>query len=145
VVIYLDTSAFLKLYVIEDQSQLVDQLVRSQSDPLPVWDLLRAEMINALRLKVFWKELEEGEASRLAATFDDRIRRGQYWVPQIGRSELMADFARLSHHTPEIGTRTMDILHVACALQLEPERFVTFDKRQRSLALLAGLRVVPEA
>lgn len=33
---------------------------------------------------------------------------------------------------------TMDILHVAFAIQLRPEVFVSFDKRQRKLALELG-------
>jgi hypothetical protein len=38
----------------------------------------------------------------------------------------------------------MDIFHVARALQLVPERFVSFDQRQRALASAAGLAVLPE-
>ena len=38
-VIYLDTSALLKLYIHEDHSEAVQEWVVSQDDPLPVWDL----------------------------------------------------------------------------------------------------------
>jgi predicted nucleic acid-binding protein len=64
-VIYLDTSAFLKLYVREAGSDLVQNLVTSQKDPLPVWEFQQVEMINALRLKVFWKEINADDATRL--------------------------------------------------------------------------------
>jgi hypothetical protein len=37
----------------------------------------------------------------------------------------------------------MDILHVACALQLAPTFFITFDERQRELALHARLTILP--
>ncbi|MFP4377328.1 MAG: type II toxin-antitoxin system VapC family toxin [Spirochaetales bacterium] len=141
--IYLDTSAFLKLYILEDGSEIVDGVVRDQSDPLPVWDLLRAELTNALRLKEFWGELSHGEADRLLASFNDRLRRGQYWAPELDQVALLAEFTKLSSHTVEIGCRTMDIFHVACALQLAPDHFVSFDKRQRLLAELAGLQVFP--
>jgi predicted nucleic acid-binding protein len=139
--VYLDTSALLKLYVRESGSEAVQRLIESQEAPLPIWEIQEMELINALRLKVFWKEIEAGEAKRQMEFFDARKRRGLYYTPEVGRSELMAVFRELSAKTPELGCRTMDILHVAFALQLEPEVFVSFDMRQRKLALETGLNV----
>lgn len=143
--IYLDTSAFLKLYVRESGSGTVQEFVRAQFDPLPLWDILRAEITNALRLKVFWGDLEAEEADGLLGLFDERLRRGQYFVADLDRDRLMTAFMKLAEHTPETGCRTMDIFHVAFALQLEPDHFLTFDSRQRKLALLAGLSIVPDS
>lgn len=139
--IYLDTSAFLKLYVREADSGLVQDLVTSQKEPLPVWEFQQVEMINALHLKVFWKEISADDASRLLALFEQRIRRGQYYCPRIDRAELMLTFRSLAKWTPETGCRTMDILHVACAMQISPEVFVSFDERQLTLARKARLKV----
>lgn len=139
--IYLDTSAFLKLYVREADSDLVQELVTRQKDPLPVWEFQQVEMINALHLKVFWKEISTDDASRLLALFDQRMRRGQYYCPRIDRAELMLTFRSLAKLTPETGCRTMDILHVACAMQISPERFISFDQRQQTLARKAKLNV----
>ncbi len=139
---YLDTSAFLKLYIREAGSEAVQDLVAGQSDPLPAWEILEMELRNAFRLKVFWKELEDAEADRLTSLFERRKTRGLYFVPEINRAALMADFRELSVSTAELGCRTLDILHVACARQLEPESFVSFDGRQRSLATVAGLSVL---
>jgi predicted nucleic acid-binding protein len=36
--------------------------------------------------------------------------------------------------------RTLDSLHVACALELKADRFWTFDERQAKLARARGLR-----
>ena len=143
-VIYLDTSAFLKLYIRERGSELVQAAVTSQEDPLPVWDLLQAEMVNSLHLKVFWGELAAAGAERLVGLFQERLDRGQYFVPDVDRPRLFARFRELAKRTPEFGCRTMDIVHVACALVLEPEMFISFDKRQRALAKAVKLRVVPE-
>jgi len=46
-------------------------------------------------------------------------------------------------HTITDGHRSLDILHVATALQLEAEVFLTFDERQRKLAHAEGLKVKP--
>jgi predicted nucleic acid-binding protein len=45
-------------------------------------------------------------------------------------------------HTSTLGCRTLDVLHVATALELGLHAFITFDRRQRELALATGLRVV---
>jgi predicted nucleic acid-binding protein len=53
--------------------------------------------------------------------------------------ELCADLAR--RYGPKYGTRTLDSLHVACALELKAKRFWTFDERQSKLAKAAGLKL----
>ena len=56
-----------------------------------------------------------------------------------GAFELCADLAR--RYGPKLGTRTLDSLHVACALELKAERFWTFDERQAKLAKAEGLKI----
>lgn len=137
--IYLDTSAFLKLYIREPGSREVQDLVVAQDCPLPVWDLLEAEFTNALRLKAFWQEITPAQADAQIARFQQRKQQGFYHVPELDRSSLMAAFRRLGTETPRLGCRTLDILHVACATLLAPVAFLTFDARQRTLARHAGL------
>jgi predicted nucleic acid-binding protein len=56
--------------------------------------------------------------------------------------EVLLEAERLSAgHSETIGTRSLDILHVASALVLGAEQFATFDTRQGTLARAAGLRV----
>lgn len=141
--IYLDTSAFIKLYFLEQGSEFVQSCVVDQDEPLPVWELLRAEFMNACRLKVFWKDISEPDADRLIASFDDRLKRGQYFVPEIDRSELMEQFRSMSIRTARLGCRTLDILHVACASQLKVDSFVSYDERQRALAKEYGMHILP--
>jgi predicted nucleic acid-binding protein len=45
-------------------------------------------------------------------------------------------------HTPKLGTRSLDVLHVACALELKLRHFLTFDTLQQQLAKAEGLRPV---
>jgi predicted nucleic acid-binding protein len=53
------------------------------------------------------------------------------------------DFAEtlVRRHAATLGTRTLDILHVAAALVAGVRDFVTGDRRQASLAEAAGLKV----
>ncbi len=139
--LYLDTSALLKLYIREPGSEAVQAQVASQDRPLPIWEIQEAELINALRLKAFWKDITPPQAEAQIALFQERRQRGLYTFPELHRSALMDTFRRLSAETPRLGCRTMDILHVACAVQLGATDFLTFDQRQRTLAIHAGLRV----
>ncbi len=139
--IYLDTSALVKLYLLEAGSNAVQELIAAQHDPLPVWELQEMELTNALRLKVFWGEISETDAEHQLALFEQRKQKGHYYFPDLDRAALFTTFQRLSAHTVRLGCRTLDIMHVACACQLAPDLFVSFDDRQRQLAELAGLRV----
>jgi len=141
-VIYLDTSALVKLYVLEDGSAFTQSTLSAQEDPLPVWELQEAELANALHLKVFRGEWTGEQAARQMDHFQDRRGRGIYCFPEIDRVEMMRAFHRLSRETPRTGCRTMDIFHVACALQIPSCRFLTFDRRQSNLARWAGLDVI---
>ncbi len=143
--LYLDTSALLKLYILETGSEAVQAQVAAQDHPLPVWELQEAELVNALRLKAFWREITVEQAETQIAHFGERKRRGLYYFPELDRSDLMDTFRHLSAETPRLGCRTMDILHVACAVQITASGFLTFDQRQRTLALHAGLKVVDPA
>jgi predicted nucleic acid-binding protein len=52
--------------------------------------------------------------------------------------DLCAELARV--HCPRLGVRTIDSLHVACALELKAEKFWTYDNRQTNLAKALGLK-----
>ena len=102
--------------------------------------LIFAEFCHAVAKQVFY-----GKISRTAAdaVLEDlkRDRADHVWfeaaMPE-NAFELCADLAR--RHGPDLGMRTLDTLHVACALELKAERFWTFDERQAKLAKEAGLR-----
>jgi hypothetical protein len=55
---------------------------------------------------------------------------------------LWQEAERISRaHTPAIGVRTLDLLHVAAARVLKATRFCTFDTRQHALVRAAGLQI----
>jgi predicted nucleic acid-binding protein len=143
--LYLDTSALLKLYIREQGSELVQSRVASQDHPLPIWEIQKAELVNALRLKVFWNEITIDQVETQIALFENRLKRGLYVFPEIDRNSLMKCVYRLGAETPRLGCRTMDIFHVACALEIDASEFMSFDQRQNALATHAGLKLSPLA
>ena len=139
--IYLDTSAFVKLYIREAHSEAVNAIVISQDEPLPVWFLHTLEMRNAFNLKLFRDELTQANVDSLAKLFHDRLQAGIYAVPRLDFGDLAATAIQFTSHTRHLGCRSLDILHVAAATRLGARRFVTFDARQRQLAEKVGLKV----
>lgn len=139
--IYLDTSAFIKLYLREPGSEQVHGLVVAQAEPLPVWYLLELELINALRFKVFLHEMSDENADVLIALYYERKSGGQYFVPSLDPIALHELSLQMTARTPATGCRALDILHVAAARVCDAGLFVTADRRQADLAELEG-RVV---
>ncbi len=143
--IYLDTSAFIKLYLREKGSAEVHAIVVSQSDPLPVWSFMELELRNAVMFKVFLGEMGPEDAERIVSLYLERKRAGQYFTPRLDPAALHELSIQMTARTPKIGCRALDILHVAAARLCDASLFVTADKRQAALAELEGrsVRLVP--
>jgi predicted nucleic acid-binding protein len=136
---YADTSFLASLYLRDGHSHAADQMLPSLTDCF-LTPLHRAEWFHAIAQHVFRGTLAEIEAGELHRLFQHDIKTGPWRevpVPEHAY-ELCADLAR--RHGAKLGTRTLDTLHVACALELKAERFWTFDERQAKLAKAAGLK-----
>jgi predicted nucleic acid-binding protein len=143
--IYLDTSAFIKLYLLEDGSAEVHSLVVAQQEPLPVWHLMELELVNALRFKVFLAEMKPADVERIISLYHERKRNGQYFVPFIDPIALHELSLEMTEETPTLGCRALDILHVAAARLCDATLFITADTRQAALVKAGGreVRLVP--
>jgi len=142
--IYADTSVLFSLYVTDANSPRADAWRQANPVPLELTDLHRLELRNALGLAVFqqrltpaeslaaWQEIEHDLASGLL------VAKPVFWEKLLQAAERLAE-----QHTPVIGSRSLDILHVAAALVLGATDFCTLDTRQGKLAQLAGLHVQP--
>ncbi|PYV70582.1 MAG: hypothetical protein DMG97_18935, partial [Acidobacteria bacterium] len=95
---------------------------------------------HALRQHVFRGQLSLSESQRMHARMEDHQRTGRWIVLPMPEHafDLCADLAR--RYGPKLGVRTLDSLHVACALELKAEHFWTFDERQAKLARAEGLK-----
>jgi predicted nucleic acid-binding protein len=107
-----------------------------------VWftPLHSAECSHAIAKQVFYRKISQAEADAVLQTLK-RDRADGLWLetPMPENAfELSADLAR--RHGPKLGMRTLDTLHVACAMELKVERFWTFDERQAKLAKAQGMK-----
>lgn len=139
---YADTGFLCSLHAPDAHTARVLQRMERQSTPLPFTGLHRLEFRTALRLRVFRREItpEQRELALRALLSDLAAGVCQHADPAW--PEVLAEAERLSAtHTEVVGTRSLDILHVASALVLGIPEFLTFDTRQGVLAAAAGLRV----
>ena len=68
---------------------------------------------------------------------------GAFFRAQIAWATVFERALRLSAaHSRQLGTRTLDLLHVAVACSLDDKEFITSDQRQSDLAEREGLKVV---
>jgi predicted nucleic acid-binding protein len=107
-----------------------------------VWltPLHRTEWTHAVEQHVFRGYMSPGEARQVYLNFELDSGRGLWRdIPFPDTAFKFAiDLAR--KYVAHVGTRTLDTMHVACALELKAERFWTFDERQKKLAKAAGLK-----
>ncbi len=135
---YADTSFLVSLYIADSNSAAAVSEMAREETPVLVTPLSELELENAIQLRVFRKQISATERRPRAAFLDD-VEAGVLTIKPM--TEMMYIEARrlASRWTPRLGTRTLDILHVAAAIVLGAETFHTFDARQKKLAKAAGL------
>jgi len=142
--LYADTSLLISYYINDSNSVSAQAILHRATDPLPFTGLHRLEMRNALALGVFRRILTSAQVSTAWSDVERDLRSGRLvpqpvnWIPVF---RAAAQWAAL--HSPRIGCRSLDVLHVSLAKQLNAKEFFTFDERQKSLALVLVLAVKP--
>jgi predicted nucleic acid-binding protein len=136
--IYADSSLLVSSYVDDVHSSEADRRMNSVPS---VWitPLNRSEIAHAIHQCVFRGKLFLPDARRVWIDFERDCTQG-VWIPVNFPErtwETSIDLAR--RHGATLGVRTLDSLHVACALELKAEKFWTFDERQARLAETVGL------
>lgn len=96
-------------------------------------------MRNSIRQRIYREH--RSDAERIFDEIDADLREGFLARTPINRTEVSRLADGLSEKQP--GQRTLDLLHVASAVTLKAEVFLSFDGRQAALAKTAGLRVKP--
>lgn len=140
---YADPSALLKLYLHEPQSRAMATWRSKLTGPLAVTPHGRVEMTNGLALAMHRGFLSDVVYKAATDALDEDFEQGRYAPADLLWRAVLKRAGDLSRqHTPKLGTRSLDVLHVASALELGLKRFVTFDDRQGKLAALTGLKLV---
>jgi predicted nucleic acid-binding protein len=138
-IIYADTSFFASLYIPGTHSPSALAAVRPLRAPLLITSLGELEFANALALRVFREELSSSESASVFAHFRKDILDAVFRVSPVPQAAFERAIRLSQKHSSRIGTRTLDVLHVAAALALRARSFYTFDHSQAELARAANL------
>lgn len=112
----------------------------------PVWisQLGELEVRNTFQLAVFRGEIDTASALHKKQLFAEDLAKGIFLIHAIPATHLYPKAIELAErHSATLGTRSLDLMHVAAALILKADLFLSFDERQRKAAKLEGLRVNP--
>ena len=149
---YADTSFLVKLVTDEPGSEAaMAEFRRLDFPPLFFLPLHALEVTNAIRHRAFHlrRTTESGQRAGIARERDAALTRIARWLKRGWLIEVSSDCddalsraQKLSaNHTERLGCRGFDLLHVALALELECETFLTSDRIQAALARAEGLDV----
>ena len=152
---YADTSFLVKLLTQEPGTvEAVSDYRRLGRPPVFFLPLHSLEVANAIRQRAFHQRHAMPPSDRLAIRRERDAALGliQRYVSQRAFIEISHDMdaaiesaRRLSEkHTERLSCRGFDLLHVALALELECDTFLTSDRIQGALARAEGLDVEVE-
>lgn len=141
---YAETGFIVSLYKEETTSAKAISAINEVGIPVLLSELSLLEFRNAMNLAVFRKEITRNTADRIWQHFKDDVAQGIFCNIPVPASKLYSESNELSDkYTDSLGTRSLDLMHVAFALLLGAEIFLSFDIRQRSAAETEGLKVLP--
>lgn len=139
--LYCDTSALLKLYVPEPDSDRFNAIVVGRDDVL-VSDLAVTEIVSALARRLRQGAIARKAVDRVQQAILERLDEGAYH-----RVELTREVHRRAEHLlvnlTAVPLRAADALHLALAASARAASLASFDLRLLAAARAVGLAVHP--
>lgn len=142
-----DTSALLKLYVRERDSDRFHDLIQSLPEKTVISQFTLAEMHRALWAKVFARAVPANFAQKASRELRADVEIALLDIVPFGQT-VQEEFDRIIpicyRATPPVPIRTLDGLILSSALIARTGRLVSTDSRMRAAGALLGLQVLPE-
>lgn len=143
-VAFADTGFIASLYLEESTSKAADAALGTKRVSLPLTRLAALELRNAFNRAVHRQRMTAAQRDALWQDVEADIASGFLVLTPLAADELHLKARQLSdRYTPTLGTRSLDLLHVAAALMLQAKVFFSFDDRQRKAAASECLKVKP--
>jgi predicted nucleic acid-binding protein len=138
--LYIDSSALVKLYLPEAESDRLDAYLRGRRD-LMISELCITEVIWAAARRKREGDLDSKQANKLRDALLADAGSGCFRRLDI-TPEIHRDAERMLLSSNSLALRTLDALHIALALSAEAQLVITFDQRMADAAALYGLERV---
>jgi len=140
---YADTSFLASLYGTDANSKQAAHQIESLHPTFVVTPFGELELITAFEARAFRKLLSAFEVDASMRAFRADLAMGVLSRRPVPESAFARAIVLSKLYARILGSRTLDILQVAIALELDAELFFTFDHDQALLAKRAGLAVRP--
>ena len=141
---YPDSSFVVSLVSADAHSAEACAFMTRSGAPLLFTPLHRIEARNALRNAAARGALSDQEVRAAIQRLEDDLKDGFLVHQPLDWGNVLRRADSLSEkHAAIDGQRTIDLLHVAAALECKARIFLSFDQRQRKLAKAVGLKVKP--
>jgi predicted nucleic acid-binding protein len=141
---YADSSFLVSLLRVDSNHEAAMRYMAQCGETLAFNPLHRVELHNALRNAQAFGQITENERRLAFRRIEQDLQAGLLIYTRVswtGVFQLADDLS--DKHSGKEGQRTIDLLHVALALECGAKTFLSFDRRQRSLAKAANLIVKP--
>jgi predicted nucleic acid-binding protein len=138
---YADTSFLVSLYLLDGNSARAVAQLKPATLPILLTLFNEVEFTNAFYLRLFRKEADPAQIRAAQSLFQEDIENGIFELRPLSAAVFERAKRLAEKHTQHLGTRTLDILHVASALVFKTDSFYTFDITQGKLAKAEGLLV----
>lgn len=139
-----DSSLVVALYLPEPSSSLADAACLAVSPPIRLSEWHRVEIACAFQRAVRTGRITAAQAALLWQDFANDITTGRFEIVTVDHSAVLTSaLALVFKHTATLAARTLDLIHVATALEWGVTEFLSLDNRQRQVAGAEGLAVVP--
>jgi predicted nucleic acid-binding protein len=139
--IYANPSFIVSLYSPDANSAAAAHTMHASSGDRFLTTFGELEVVNAMGLRVFRREVSPAQAQSSLHEFENDLRNGVFQLRGLPDSILERARQLSRQTTPKLGTRTADLLHVAAALELGVDTLYTFDLHQRKLAQSLRLKL----
>jgi predicted nucleic acid-binding protein len=138
---YADPSFIVSLYSLDVNSVAAAGAMQAFSGECFLTTFGELEIVNAMGLRVFRKEVSPAQAQASLRAFERDVRDGVFQLRELTDSVFMRAHQLSRQTTAKLGTRTADLLHVAAALELGVDFLYSFDLHQRKLAQILRLKL----
>jgi len=139
--IYADSSFLVSLYSADSNWLAAARTMRTSTGECLVTALGELEVVNAFGLRVFRKEVSVAQAQSSLIDLERDLRDGILQLRRLPEGIFERARQLSQQTTAKLGTRTVDLLHVAAALELGAGFFYSFDQAQRRLARTVRLKL----
>ena len=141
---YPDSSFLVSCYVLDANTPAAKAHLSRTSVPLAFTALHALEVRNAFKLGVFRGLFTAADARAAWSNVGNDVQSGRLVRTTVKWPVAFRVAAGLSErHSIRLGTRSLDILHIAVAKVIRGVEFISFDARQRALAATVGFKVAP--